>query len=214
MATTTCYSSSSLILISSLLILAFAIPSTQAVLSQEQEVRDTTGKKLFAGTKYYMVPANEVGGLALGPNRHSYCPLGVVHNEYEDDQGMPVKFFPLDSKKGRVRISTDLNIMFDITKPECGDTTIWKLSPYDYEAERYFVTAGGTEGNPGCGTRKNWFKIEKYEDAYKLSFCPSVCKEKKVGLCVDLGIYVEGNGVRRLALSSEPFKIKFKKVYA
>ncbi|KAK9131185.1 hypothetical protein Sjap_011672 [Stephania japonica] len=65
--------------------------------------------------------------------------------------------------------------------------------------------AGGSIGNPGPETLRNWFKIEKYEDAYKLSYCPSVCRFCKV-MCKDLGTYVD-SGVKKLALSEKPLKV-------
>ncbi|KAK9099333.1 hypothetical protein Syun_026378 [Stephania yunnanensis] len=90
-------------------------------------------------------------------------------------------------------------------------TSVWKLASFDEEVRRYFVTTGGREGSPGIGSLSNWFKIEKDGEDYKLSFCPSVCKFCKV-ICKDVGIYVDGEGVRRLALSDEtPFNVMFKK---
>ncbi|KAK9145398.1 hypothetical protein Sjap_005301 [Stephania japonica] len=196
----------------SLLILIFTVSTTiQASLAAPEEVRDITGKKLLSGVDYYILPAKEVGGLGLGRNKQSYCPLEVVHWEFEGWNGVPVKFLPLNSKKGIVRISTDLNVKFDTDDDDC-DEAVWRLSPFDYKVNHYFVTTGGSEGNPGCKTFSNWFLIEKFDDDYKLMFCPSVCKSRKEILCQDIGIEVDGEGKRRLAISSEPFKVKFKKV--
>ncbi|CAN0887823.1 Kunitz trypsin inhibitor 5 [Linum grandiflorum] len=72
---------------------------------------------------------------------------------------------------------------------------------------------GGVEGNPGPRTVKNWFKIWKYGSNYKFSYCPAVCKSCKVD-CKDVGIYVDENGGRRLALvdkEGDPFVVKFVK---
>lgn len=72
------------------------------------------------------------------------------------------------------------------------------------------MTSGGVEGNPGSKTTSSWFKIKKYEEDYKLVFCPTVCKYCKV-ICKDVGFFVE-NGRRILALSDEaPLRVMFKK---
>ncbi|KAJ6738378.1 KUNITZ TRYPSIN INHIBITOR 2 [Salix koriyanagi] len=68
----------------------------------------------------------------------------------------------------------------------------------------------GGGGNPGPETLDNWFKIERYGNGYKLVFCPTVCDDCEV-LCRDIGIYVDSEGFRRLALSDVPFKVMFKK---
>lgn len=67
---------------------------------------------------------------------------------------------------------------------------------------------GGVEGNPGRETLDNWFKIEKTDDGYKFVFCPTVCNFCKV-ICRDVGIFLDGNGMRRLALSDVPFSVIF-----
>ncbi|RVW59413.1 Kunitz trypsin inhibitor 2 [Vitis vinifera] len=84
-----------------------------------------------------------------------------------------------------------------------------RYQTYDESSGQRFVTTGGVEGNPGRETLDNWFKIEKYEDDYKLVFCPTVCDFCKP-VCGDIGIYIQ-NGYRRLALSDVPFKVMFKK---
>ncbi|KAK9131181.1 hypothetical protein Sjap_011668 [Stephania japonica] len=195
-----------------LLILACAI-SAQCSPVVFPEVRDTTGKKLISGADYYIVPALGEGGLTLEPHNHSYsyCPLDVAHAEYDFD-GMSVKFLPVNSKKGMIRVSTDLNIKFNMAEPPCDGTRVWKLASFDKKTRQYFVTTGGSEGNPGPETLNNWFKIEKYEGNYKLSYCPSVCKSCKV-MCKDIGLYTGDAtaSVSRYALSKTPFAVMFKK---
>ncbi|TXG47968.1 hypothetical protein EZV62_027262 [Acer yangbiense] len=91
------------------------------------------------------------------------------------------------------------------------ESTVWKLDSHDDSLGQWFVTTGGVEGNPGRETISNWFKIEKFDDDYKLVFCPSVCDTCRV-LCRDIGIYIDqATGIRRLALSDTPFKVMFKK---
>ncbi|CAJ1952325.1 unnamed protein product [Sphenostylis stenocarpa] len=109
------------------------------------------------------------------------------------------------STTGVVRVSTDLNIYFS-TYTTCPQSIVWMLKDYDYSTSQWFVTTGGGFGNPGPDTIRNWFKIEKYEDAYKLVYCPSVCNDCSYP-CSDIGIYQDQYG-KRLALSSQPYKVQ------
>lgn len=136
--------------------------------------------------------------------------------------GLPLTFSPLDdsssknkgSSGGVIRVSTDLNIMFCTDHTSCAEySPVWKLDDFDESREKWFVTTGGSLGNPGWRTIRNWFKIEKcgYNDAnYKLVYCPTVCPSSK-HMCKDVGVFVDENGNRRLALSDVPFIVKFLK---
>lgn len=193
-----------------LLVLVVAL-STKALLSEAgpapEQVVDTSGKKVRASGYYYIIPASgDVGGLALSSTGED-CPLDVI--AVDGYQGQPLSFTPVNDKKGVVRVSTDLNILFS-TYTSCPQSTVWKLKDYDYQTSQWFVTTGGVLGNPGWQTISNWFKIEKYEDAYKLVYCPSVCNDCGYQ-CSDIGIYQDQYG-KRLALSSEPYKVKFQRV--
>ena len=55
----------------------------------------------------------------------------------------------------------------------------------------------------------NWFKIEKAEKDYVLSFCPSFAQT----LCRELGLYVGDDGNKHLSLSDKvpSFKVMFKR---
>ncbi|XAR64927.1 hypothetical protein NMG60_11008828 [Bertholletia excelsa] len=136
------------------------------------------------------------------------CPLDVAQAQHEVDLGLPLRFTPVNPKKGVIRESTDLNIKFSAASI-CVQSTVWKLSGYDQSTGQYFVTTGGVEGNPGRATLSNWFKISKYGDDYKLVYCPTVCSYCKV-ICKDVGIYYQ-NGIRLLALTNVPFEVMFKK---
>ncbi|XP_061355864.1 miraculin-like [Gastrolobium bilobum] len=169
-----------------------------------EQVVDTSGKKLRVGANYYIVPASpNFGGFSL-TNTGKDCPLDVV--AVDGYQGLPLTFSPINPKKGVVRVSTDLNIYFS-TETSCPQSTVWKLDDYDYSTGQWFVTTGGVLGNPGWQTISNWFKIEKYEDNYKLVYCPSVCIDCSYQ-CNDIGIYQDQYG-KRLALSYAPFKVQF-----
>ncbi|KAJ8750133.1 hypothetical protein K2173_014048 [Erythroxylum novogranatense] len=173
-------------------------------------VLDITKQKLRAATEYYILPVfrGRGGGVTLASTRNKTCPLDVVQEGIEISKGLPVTFSPVNYKKGVIRVSTDLNIKFSAATI-CVQSTLWKLDSFDESSGQWFVTTGGVEGNPGRETTSNWFKIEKYDDDYKLVFCPSVCDYCKV-LCRDVGIYNK-DGKRHLALSDMPFKVMFKK---
>ncbi|CAK9171368.1 unnamed protein product [Ilex paraguariensis] len=188
--------------------LGFAVLSTAAAAAPEP-VLDIAGKKLRTGVDYYILPVfrGMGGGLTLASPGNDTCPLDVVQEQHEVDNGFPLTFSPVNPKKGVIRESTDLNIKFSAATI-CVQSTVWKID-YDKSLRQYFVTSGGVEGNPGRETTDNWFKIEKDGDDYKLVFCPTVCNYCKV-ICKDIGIYIQ-NGVRRLALGDASFKLMFKK---
>jgi hypothetical protein len=98
----------------------------------------------------YIIPVILIsrGGASLGlKNTGQSSPLDiVVVNRY---QGLPLIFTPVNPKKDVIRVSTDLNI---------------KFSSHGTISDRF----------TGWETINNWFKIEKYANAYKLVYCPSV----------------------------------------
>ncbi|KAK4857398.1 hypothetical protein QYF36_000047 [Acer negundo] len=202
------------LLILSFFIFAFVTKAPLVVTADASPdpVLDITGKKLRAGTDYYILPVirGRGGGLTLASTGKETCPLDVVQERHEVENGLPVTFSPVNIKKGVVRLSTDQNIKFSASTI-CVQSTVWKLDSHDDSLGQWFVTTGGVEGNPGRETTNNWFKIEKFDDDYKLVFCPSVCDTCRV-LCRDIGIYIDqATGIRRLALSDTPLKVMFKK---
>ncbi|KAL2555286.1 Kunitz family trypsin and protease inhibitor protein [Forsythia ovata] len=176
-------------------------------------VLDITGKELRTGIDYHILPVvrGRGGGLTLA-SINKTCPLDVVQEQIEVDNGLPLTFTPVNPKNSIIRVSTDLNIKFSAASI-CVQSTLWKLDNYDESTQKYFVTTGGVEGNPGPETISNWFKIEKYERDYKIVFCPTVCDYCRV-ICKDVGIFIQ-DGYRRLALTTTdddvPFKVMFKK---
>ncbi|KAL7198478.1 hypothetical protein ACSBR2_020882 [Camellia fascicularis] len=193
--------------------------AASAAAAAESPVLDTTGQSLRTDLYYFILPAARGGygggGLTLsaGHNATSTCPLDVVQEQL--DYGLPATFSPINLTKGVVRVSTDLNI---VSSPRaysvCVESNVWRLDSFDESTGKYFVTTGGVKGNPSRRTLRNWFKIERYEDFYKLAFCPNVCgvAEMCKVLCKDVGVYVDRIGTRRLVLSDVPFKVMFKKV--
>ncbi|XP_015078622.1 kunitz trypsin inhibitor 2-like [Solanum pennellii] len=182
--------------------------------SSSSPVLDINGDKVKAGPNYFILPVIQGKGGGLYPSNvkqnNSTCPRDIIQETDDVQEGLPVVFTRLDAKKGVVRVSTDVNVRF-FTPTICARETIWKLGAYDDKLKQYFVVTGGVEGNPGPKTVGNWFKIVKFGSGYKFVFCPSVCKFCKV-ICKDVGVFMK-DGVRFLALSDTPFKVKFKKTF-
>ncbi|XP_028805593.1 miraculin-like [Neltuma alba] len=192
------------------LLFAFATkPLLRAADAAPEQVVDTSGKVLRAGANYYVFPAPATpngSGLSLASIGEE-CPLDVV--VVQGYSGLPLSFTPVNPKKGVVRVSTDLNVVFS-GDTDCPQSNVWKLDDYDDTTGQWFVTTGGVIGNPGWQTVNNWFNLEKYEDSYKLTYCPKVCSNCTVQ-CKDIGIYVDSEGYQRLALSDSPYKVQFQR---
>ncbi|CAF2109209.1 unnamed protein product [Brassica oleracea] len=168
-----------------------------------EPVTDIYGQRLRAGTKYYILPVvrGRGGGLTMSKAENKTCPKSVIQERFEVSNGMPLTFSPSDKSKV-IRVSTDLNFKFSAT-------SIWNLDNVDEKTNQWFIGTCGVEGNPGRTTVGNWFKIDKYEDHYKILFCPSVCDICRV-MCRDVGVFVQ-DGIRRLVLSDVPLKVMFKR---
>lgn len=172
-------------------------------------VVDIDGNPVQAGVDYYMLPVirGRGGGLTLGNNT---CPLDVVQEPLEVDNGLPLRFRPSISNEGVVRVSADQNIIFSAASI-CVQSTVWTLR-FDEPTQKYLISTGGVEGNPGRGTVSNWFRLDEYENDYKLVYCPSVCDTCRV-ICGEIGVSVQ-NGSRSLVLNADgdaPFKIMLRK---
>nr|XP_043634985.1 miraculin-like [Erigeron canadensis] len=174
-------------------------------------VLDTDQMSLLTGPSYYIVPAvsGRGGGVKLAPTTSNQtCPLDVAQENNEQLNGSPVNFLlAIPNRGGGIRESMDLNIRFS-GATTCGKPAVWRIE--NVNGQRV-VTSRGVLGNPGRETISSWFKIVKYEDAYKIVFCPAVCKTCRPA-CGDVGSTIAKNGRRSLVLSSkDPLKVKFKK---
>ncbi|XP_027358810.1 kunitz trypsin inhibitor 2-like [Abrus precatorius] len=176
-----------------------------------EPVLDISGQELRTGVKYYILPVirGKGGGLTVASTGNNTCPLFVLQEKLEVLNGTPVTFTPWNAKDGIILTSTDLNIKSHVTTTTCAQPPVWKL--LKVLTGVWFLSTGGVEGNPGVDTIVNWFKIEKAEKDYVLSFCPSVCKCQT--LCRELGLFVDDSGNKHLALSDKvpSFRVKFKK---
>ncbi|ESQ27858.1 hypothetical protein EUTSA_v10019151mg [Eutrema salsugineum] len=169
-------------------------------------VLDIDGDSMFDGS-YYVLPVirGQGGGLSLGGRGGQPCPLDIVQESSEVDDGIPVKFSNWSLKVAFVPESARLNIETDVAATICIQSTYWRVGEFDDERKQYFVVAGPQD------SFKSFFTIEKSgDDAYKFRFCPRTC-ESGGPKCSDVGIFVDETGVRRLALSDEPFLVMFKK---
>ncbi|XP_015966175.1 miraculin-like [Arachis duranensis] len=180
------------------------------------EVLDTSAKILRADSNYYIVPywpqptkCLTSGGLGLTSIGQT-CPLDVILVNDRYHGRLPLSFTPINPKKGVIRVDTDLNIKFAARTSCPHHSTAWTLEFFgSNKAPQWFVTTGGALGNPGWKTMYNWFKIEEYDGAYKLVHCPSFLPHKH--LCQNVGVVVDRNGNKRLALTHVPLKVQFQK---
>ncbi|CAK9151960.1 unnamed protein product [Ilex paraguariensis] len=186
-------------------------PSFTAADDAFDPVLDTTGEKVLRGAQYHILPTihGNGGGLIVASqfSGRTCQRVTIVQDSNEANKGLPLSFSPATNDHV-VQVATDLNIKYSINKV-CHHTPVWRFDANDHARGPYFVTLGGVEGNPGRETLSNWFKIQKFEDAYKLQYCPTVCGTCRV-ICRDIGIVLD-HGNRRLALSDRPFKVIFKK---
>ncbi|KAL3374294.1 hypothetical protein AABB24_005987 [Solanum stoloniferum] len=174
-------------------------------------VLDVSGNAVRRGVNYYILPADRGngGGLQVASIRNRTNLLVVSQNADESVIGVNFQFSPVDPKENTVRLSIDMNVKF--TSMVISDSsTVWRINT-ELIPERYLVTIGGVEGNPGRETLGNWFNIDKYEDAYKLVYCPVVCEICRP-FCGEIGI-LEENGKRVLFVGRDPpLKVTFHKV--
>ncbi|KAK9071839.1 hypothetical protein SSX86_008269 [Deinandra increscens subsp. villosa] len=178
--------------------------------SGQSPVLDTDQMPLVTGPSYYILPAisGRGGGVKLSPTTlNQTCPLDVSQENNEQRNGLPLNFLlAVPNRGGVIRSSSDLNIKFS-NATTCGKPAVWRVESVNGQR---VVSSRGILGNPGGGTISNWFKIEKYENDYKIVFCPTVCNTCRPA-CGDVGHTIAKNGRISLLLSNEPLKVKFKK---
>ncbi|KAL0877970.1 hypothetical protein Bca101_027676 [Brassica carinata] len=171
--------------------------------SPGEPVLDIHGDIVFEGS-YYVLPrifGAAGGGLTLSPRGSNQCPLYIGQEISEVNRGIPVRFSDWRTKVAFVPESTNLNIEMDVKATICAQSTYWSVPPPDMVIEAAFIAAGPKPSN-------DFFQIQKIEDSiggYKIVFCFNGED------CVDVGIFVDRHGVRRLALASTPFEVVFMK---
>ncbi|KAM3381403.1 kunitz trypsin inhibitor 5 [Capsicum galapagoense] len=182
-----------------------------------EPVLDDAGNPVLRGVNYVILPVGggNGGGLRVTSAWNETSPRYIGPNADESALGSSVQFSPaVDPKDNTIKISTDINVKFTSISLYKW-STVWRVyRNVEQQTKTLFVTVGGVEGNPGRETFDNWFKIDKYEDAYKFSYCPAVCSNCG-NICGDVGILTEGDGGRKLLFISggiHPLKVKFHKV--
>ncbi|XP_073138750.1 kunitz trypsin inhibitor 5-like [Henckelia pumila] len=162
-------------------------------------VLDVDGNELKTGTNYYVLSTfRPGGGLSLYPLPNKNITSAVAQLVF--GQGLPVVFDNGGTDLGEVvRESTDLTISF--APGMLFSPAEWKVVGYDEAAENHFVVAGESDGDES--TVNNRFQIRKNSSLgdYRFFFCPKDCS--------DVGIYVEDDGIRRLALEHYFFSSTF-----
>ncbi|CAH2067045.1 unnamed protein product [Thlaspi arvense] len=172
-------------------------------------VLDVNGVPIFGGS-YYVLPVifgAAGGGLTLVGRRGASCPLYVGQESSEVNKGIPVRFSNWRSRVGFVPESENLNIEMDVKATICVQSTYWWVAPSDRDT-RTWVIAAGRKPEPGEESSKSFFQIKRtggFLSSYKIAFCPNGNN------CIDVGVYEDENGVRRLVLGSTPFPVVFVK---
>ncbi|CAH2067043.1 unnamed protein product [Thlaspi arvense] len=172
-------------------------------------VLDVNGNFIFSGS-YYVLPVifgAAGGGLTLAPRGDKPCPLYVVQDTLEVNKGIPVRFLNWRSRVGFVPESENLNIEMDVKATVCAQSAYWWVVPSDRDT-RTWVIAAGRKPEAEEKSSRSFFQIKKsggFPNGYNIVFCPSGND------CMNVGVSVDENGVRRLALSSRPFPVVFAK---
>ncbi|MQL72190.1 hypothetical protein Taro_004530 [Colocasia esculenta] len=191
-------------------LLSSLLLSALAAAAASDAVLDTDGNALKRGTEYYiLLSPGKQSGLTLA-SRNGECPLDVAKARSEDDNVLPIRFYPADEGEDTVRLSKDANFQF-LAYTTCMMSTMWQIRFHE-AANRYYVSTGGVPGNPGKDTLSNWFTIREAEDgsnSYKLTYCPTVCNFCRP-YCGDLGLFVE-DGRKWLGIRGPPLSVVFKK---
>ncbi|OIV98953.1 hypothetical protein TanjilG_07388 [Lupinus angustifolius] len=194
----------------SFLLFAFTAKLQLAFSDEEvEQVVDVNGNPIFPGGKYYILPAirgPQGGGLKLGQTGGSSCPVTVLQNFLEVENGVPIKFTIPGISPGEIYTGTQLDIE-STKKPYCATSSKWIVF-VDNDIAKACVGIGGPKDHPGKQTLVGKFHIQKYKRAYKLVFCIT-----GASTCLDIGRYKNENddeGGRRLNLTEhEPFELVF-----
>ncbi|CAH8312105.1 unnamed protein product [Eruca vesicaria subsp. sativa] len=175
------------------------------------EVLDMDGDIIFRGS-YYVLPVirGRGGGVTLQGRGGELCPFDIAQESSVFDLGIPVKFSNWRPRVAFVPESQDLNIEMDVEVTICIQSTYWRVGDFDEERKQYFVVAGSNTDGSGQDSPKSFFQIKKSGNNYKFVFCPPACDSGRPR-CRNVGIFVDELGVRRLALSTNPFLVMFKK---
>ncbi|KAF8090441.1 hypothetical protein N665_0476s0020 [Sinapis alba] len=161
------------------------------------KVLDVEGAPVF-NSSYYLRPLSDGrgGGLALSPRGDNECPL-YIGQDPMGYRGIPVIFSHWLLHIDYIYESVDLSIKMDVEATTCAQPTYWSdPTPRTVFAE--FIVAGPKPLN-GSFQIKN---SEKVIGGYNIVFCP---KGTDCSYARKVGIFLDRDGVHRLALSFTPF---------
>ncbi|KAF8090442.1 hypothetical protein N665_0476s0021 [Sinapis alba] len=161
------------------------------------KVFDVEGEPVF-NSSYYLRPVFDVidGGLTLSPRGDNECPLYIGQESRRIYPGIPVIFSHWLFHIDYIYESVDLSIKMDVEDTTCAEPTYWSDPAPGAVVE--FIVAGSKPLNGS-------FQIKKSENViggYNIVFCPKGTDCSKAN---KVGIFVDGDSVRRLALSFKRF---------
>lgn len=176
-----------------------------------EQVKDSNGNPIFPGGRFYILPAifgAAGGGVRLGQTGNSTCPVTILQDYSEVENGLPVKFTIPGISPGIIFTNiTSLDISFQEDKPDCAGSSKWVVVDGD-DFPKSYVGIGGVEDHPGKDILSGKFKIEKYGDfGYKLVFCPRFTAPP--GACFDIGRHDDENGRRLVPADGDPYNVVF-----
>ncbi|XP_057723022.1 factor Xa inhibitor BuXI-like [Arachis stenosperma] len=168
------------------------------------ELIDTDGNLIENDGSYYILPVfrGNGGGIGQTATGNETCPLTVVQQHSEVDNGLPIIISsPLKIRYLGEGIRLDLSFSF---VPLCTPIpSKWTLVKGLLEGEGAAVKLTGFYENQVQG----WFEIRKTLDVFKLSFCASSNNN-----CMDIGVKRDDEGNRLLVTTEDnPFVVVFKK---
>ncbi|XP_054800944.1 trypsin inhibitor-like [Prosopis cineraria] len=181
-----------------------ALPTSN--LARDQ-LLDADGEMLRNGGSYYLLPAysGNGGGLELAKTVDETCPLTVVQARSETSRGLPATIWT-PPRIAFLSPRFPLNIEFEPRYlPPCYQQSRlrWKV-----ERKSQVVKIASDKEQRLVGQ----FKIQPYKDDYKLVYCDDDDLEGNSDDCKDLGISIDDQNNRRLAVKhGDPLAVRFVK---
>lgn len=181
------------------LVVALAAPS---LARPDNHVEDSVGRLLRPGQTYHIVPATPERGGGLFSNSEEICPLDILQSNDPLDLGVPIKF---KSELWFVKEMNNVAIEFEAPNwflcPE--ESKGWRVV-YSEEFKKSLIISTGVSSNPSGG-----FQIHRVDGgSYKIVYCTTISP----ATCMNVGIFTDISGARRLALTNdEALLVKFQK---
>ncbi|XP_027357437.1 factor Xa inhibitor BuXI-like [Abrus precatorius] len=165
-------------------------------------VHDTDGSMLENGGDYYILKGEGGDGVTLASIGVTH-PLAIVQSSSENSLGLPVSIS--DINETMIILTDDIVRIKFSNIPDCYNSSTWMLVK-DELAKIWYVGIGSVVDYPSHQIKMGWFQIKDYDFGYKLVFC----SDTNSSSCEDVGIYIDSDKNRRLALYGEAFVVQFK----